>query len=123
MVEKSERITVRFTPEAEQWIIKQADKAGVSKGRYVRKVALGELRQAEQPFRKKDQKIELGSEVRFSDLEKVLEHDLPKIGNNLNQLTRHVNEQSEIGIKQINLLKDIRKEISRIANEILTVLR
>lgn len=123
MVEKTERITVRFTPEGEEWVVNQAEKAGVSKGRYLRQVALCQRPQAEEPFDDTNKNVALSNGVRVEELRKVLHQDLSKIGSNLNQIAKHINKQSKIGIKQTHLLKDMRDNWDSLVSKIVRAIR
>ena len=122
MIEKTERITVRFTPNQEEWVIRQAEQAGVSKGRYLRKVVLVEFPQASTPFFKKDRRINFRQGITMKNMQKIIEHDLPKTGNNLNQLTRHVNETRQIDRQVLEEITKYRKDNSRLVKTIVRAL-
>jgi hypothetical protein len=80
--EKTERTTIRWTPENLQMMKQRAEKAGVSTGRYVREVALGELPQDEDGADKYALIVEL----------KNLRKELGAIGNNINQIAKLGNQ-------------------------------
>lgn len=118
MIKRSERITVRVSPGEEDWIIKEAEKSGVSKSRYIRQVSLCQRPQAEVPFSKSDQPVSVNGPITNEELKKVLNSDLPKIGNNINQLAKHVNEQRSIGPKQTSELEQCRKDLDELTEVI-----
>lgn len=118
MIKRSERITVRVSPDEEDWIIKKAEKSGVSKSRYIRQVSLCQRPQAEVPFSKSDQPVSVNGPITNEELKKVLNSDLPKIGNNINQLAKHVNEQRSIGPKQTSELEQCRKDLDELTEVI-----
>lgn len=122
MVEKTERITVRFTPKQEEWVIKEAEKIGVSKGRYLRMVALVELPQANTPFFKKNQRMNFKGGVTWEEMKKIIEYHIPTQGNNLNQLTRHVNETRQIDRQVLKEITRYRKDNSRLVKTIVRAL-
>lgn len=104
-----------------QWLKTQAKKEGVSYTRYIRMVALGQLPQAE-PMYQQDRPLELNKGITANQLKRLLTHDLPKIGNNLNQLTRHVNETRQIGPRQTEEIAKIREDMDRITGLIFKAL-
>ena len=118
----------RYTPSVSldaierEWLKAQAKKKGVSYTRYIRMVALGQLPQAE-PLYLKDQPVEFNKGVTHKQMKRLLTHDLSKIGNNLNQLTRHVNETRQIGLKQTQEIEKIREDMDQITDLIFRALR
>ena len=118
MADKTQRITVRFTPRQEEWVIREAQKAGVSKGRYLRKVALVELPQASRPFFKKDRRIKFNKGVTMEDMRKIVEYHVPRQGNNLNQLARHVNETHQIDRQVLQEINRYKEDNSRLVKTI-----
>lgn len=119
MEERSERITVRLSPSEEKWILKEKDRAGVSKSRYMRKVVLGELPQAKVPFREEDRRLEFENGISAVEMRKVIDHELPKWGNNLNQVARTLNQGGPVDDKIVKQLNDIREAITEIGRKIL----
>lgn len=123
---RDKMIGVWCTQDEHDWIQKHAGKVGpkgISKGRYCREVILRETAPPRRSFYPKDQQLEFSNGITLADMERLLDHDLPKIGNNLNQLTRHVNEQRNMGPKQTEEIQAIRKEISKITEAILQALK
>lgn len=106
--------SVALKRDERSWLEEKAKNEGVSLGRYIRQVALCQRPQAEVPFSQNDSPIKLKNEVSKQQLEDVLDRQLPKIGNNINQLARHVNEQQNIGPKQIQELKQLREAMNQI---------
>jgi len=122
MIKRTERITVRVSPDEEEWIIKKAQETGVSKSRYLRQVTLCQRPQAEVPFSKTDQPVTVNGPLTNAELKQVLNRDLPKIANNINQLARHVNEQREIGPRQTEELAQYRKDLDELTLTIIEAL-
>jgi hypothetical protein len=122
MIKRSERITVRVSPDEEAWIITEAEKTGVSKSRYLRQVALCQRPQAEVPFSKSDRPVNPDGPLTNAELKQVLNQDLPKIANNINQLARHVNEQRDIGPRQTEELVQYRKDLDELTLTIIEAL-
>ena len=122
MIKRTERITVRFTAKEEEWIITKSEEHGVSKSRYIRQVALCQRPQAEDPFSEADRPIQLEDAITKQRLEQVLIQQLPKLGNNLNQLARHVNTQQSIGPKQTEELARCRKDLDELTLTIIEAL-
>lgn len=117
----NERTTPSISLQADEreWLEEKAEEAGVSLGRYVRQVALCQRPQAEVPFSKTDQPVKVSGPITNEELKKVLNSDLPKIGNNINQLARHVNEQRSIGPKQTAELEQCRKDLDELTEVII----
>ncbi|SMO56894.1 plasmid mobilization protein [Fodinibius sediminis] len=91
MTEKSKILSIRFTPNALDWIVRQAREVGVSKGRYIRKVVLGELPPAKVPFGTNQRSLKLADDITHREMRRMVFRQLPMVGNNLNQLTKKVN--------------------------------
>jgi len=114
---RDKMIGVWCSQEEFEWIEKQAGKVkgrGISKGNYCLQIVLGRLRQAEEPFSEADQPIKLEGAITKQRLEKLLNQQLPKIANNINQLTRHVNSQQSIGREQTEELARYRKDLDEL---------
>jgi len=116
---------IRYTPsvsldESERkWIKKQAEKEGISYTNYMRKVVLCELPQSEIPYHRKDRELNFSNGVSHAEMRKVLDHELPKWGNNLNQIARKLNEGAPADDKMFELMGDIRRHINKIGRKIL----
>src|SRR6056297_3665704 len=82
---KTERITVRFTPDERTWLAETSNDNKVSVSRYIRQVSLGELPQ----INKKLNGCSI-SQKEFVELYK----ELQKIGTNINQIAQKINIQS-----------------------------
>ena len=83
VMNKSRRINLRVTEKEYQKIVGKAKKANLSISRYVSLSALDK-------------------EIVFFDDIKIMNHQLSKIGNNLNQLTLLAHQGK---IKEVNLMK------------------
>lgn len=114
MIEKSERITVRLTPGEEEWIVKKAEKAGVSKSRYIRKVTLCELPQSDNPFYEKDRPMNLKNGITHAKMMRIFNTDISQIGNNLNQIARRLNSGEEVDDEMLKEVKQMREELTEI---------
>lgn len=120
----------RYTPsislkeDQRDWIKKQAEKNGISYTHYMRKVVLGALPQAKDPFYEKDQPIPIKEGMSYRELHQLLAVDLARrIGNNLNQIARKLNEGVPADDKMVEQMKDIRKEMNRIVRKLIKILR
>jgi len=82
---KTERITVRFTPDERTWLAETSNENGVSVSRYIRQVSLGELPQ----INKKLNGCSI-SQKEFLDLYK----EVNMVGTNLNQIAKKLNIES-----------------------------
>jgi len=123
MARRSERVTVRLTPNEEDWIINKAEKAGVSKSRFMRKVVLGELSQAEVPFYQKNHRMKFNNGITHEEMRKVLRGDMSNAQNNLNQIARKLNSGRVIDEKDREKLDTIQDELNNIARVIVMALR
>lgn len=85
-VELTERKTIRFTPDDMIYLEAKAAEAGVSFGRYVREVALGDRGQGE---------AVAGMIDRVERLDKI-RGELGRIGNNMNQIAIRANTNQPI---------------------------
>ena len=105
-IEKKKRITVRFEPEDEAWILRKAEAAGLKKSTYIREVALGNVPQDEADFSKYDNTEALQN----------LQKELLKIGNNVNQMARVANS---VGAVNGERLKEIKEELRKVNSQIM----
>src|SRR5699024_10480751 len=99
------RITVRFEPEDEAWILRKAEAAGLGKSTYLREVALGNIPQDEADFSKYDHTEALLN----------LKKELRKIGNNINQMARVANTVGDINGER---LKEVKEELALVNAQI-----
>lgn len=90
--------TIRWSDEEYSFIEKQSELAGVSFGRYVRQVALGERSIS-------------GERQLQSDGLKAAMVELSRIGNNINQIARVANETKLINMVRIDEIKMELREI------------
>ena len=120
----SKRTTPSISLKADErsWLEDQAGSAGVSLGRYIRQVALCQRPQAEDPFSEADRPVQLEDAITKQRLEQVLTQQLPKLGNNLNQLARRVNTQQSMGAKQTEELARCRKDLDELTLTIIEAL-
>lgn len=123
MSERSERVTVRLTPSEEEWIIKMAEKAGVSKSRYMRKVTLCEFPQSADPFYEKDRKFNFSNGITHQEMKRVFQVDFPKVGRLLNQIARKLNSGEKLEEEMVEVMKNIRQKHSNMARTIVKALR
>lgn len=118
----------RYTPsvslkeDERDWLKKQAEKAGVSYTRYLKQVALGRLPQAEKTFYKDQHKIKLSDGITVEEFTRTLYEQLPSANSNLNQISRRANESGQVGIKMVEEIKDLKKEMSKITDVFLKVM-
>jgi hypothetical protein len=110
---KTERTTIRWTPEDLKSIKKRAEKVGVPAGRYIREVALGELPQGEN----KVTKYELIDEIQN------IRSELNAIGNNMNQLAKVGNQTGSFNEEYFSEIRraifEMRKENHKALMELL----
>ena len=121
--ERTERMTVRLTPAEQEWIVKMAEKAGVSKSRYMRKVVLGELAPAEVPHKKIHREMKFKNGITQAKMKKIFLGDMPKLGNNLNQIARRLNEGQPADDDMVEQMKYVREELNEIGKVIIKALR
>ncbi|MCW9708811.1 plasmid mobilization protein [Fodinibius salsisoli] len=114
--------SVSLQTDEKEWLKTQADKAGITYTNYMRKVALCQLPQAEIPFRKEDRRLPFKNGISQRDMERVIDYDLAKVGNNMNQIARKLNEGASADEKMIEQMDEIWKDIDQITNTILTAL-
>ncbi|SHG54087.1 mobilisation protein (MobC) [Fodinibius roseus] len=105
-IEKKKRITVRFEPEDEAWILRKAEAAGLKKSTYIREVALGNIPQDEADFSKYDHTEALQN----------LRKELRKIGNNINQMARVANTVGDVNGER---LKEMKMELGKVNTQII----
>lgn len=114
----------RYTPSVSlkesqrDWIKEQAEKHGISYTHYMRKVVLGELPQAKEPFHQKDHLVPLEDGVSYGDLRRLFSLKMPKATNNLNQIARKLNSGDPVDDKMLEAVEDIRDDISRMGIKI-----
>lgn len=120
----------RYTPsvslneDQRDWIKKQAKKHEISYTHYMRRVVLGALPQAKEPFYEKDKEVPVKKGMTHRELFRLVSVDLARrIGNNLNQIARKLNEGVPADDKMVEQMKDIRKEMNRIGRKLLEILR
>jgi len=123
MAEGSPRITVRVTPSEEEWIIKKAKQAGVSKSRYMRKVTLCEFPQSGEPFYQKDRQFNFKNGVTHQEIKEIFRSKFPGVTNNLNQIARKLNSGQGVDKAMIEEIKQIREQHNEIAVTIIKALR
>lgn len=110
-------VGVWVDPSEHQWLVRQAKKAGVSKGRYLRQVTLGILPQAPVPFATNQRSLDLSGKVTHQELKDVIFKQLPELGENLSDVKRRVNSKEVFEEKyqqaMIEEITQIRQETSR----------
>jgi hypothetical protein len=120
---RNKMIGVWCTQEEHDWILKEANKAGPSKGAYMRKVVLGELPQANVPYRKEDRRLQFKNGITHEDMNKVLRQDLSNVQNNLNQVARKLNSGRPVDEKVEAMLEGVQSELDKISRVIVMALR
>jgi hypothetical protein len=123
MGERTERITVRLTPGEEEWIIKRADKADVSKSRYMRKVVLGEFPQTEAPYKNIHRQMRFNNGITQAKMKKIFQTEMPKVNSNINQIARRLNSGQVADNKMLKEVKGIRANHQKMTRIIIKALR
>lgn len=123
MSELDEIVPVRFSLEGKKWVQQKADEAGVSRGRYIRKVVLGEVVQADVPFDKKNRELRFNNGITQADMQKIFQTKMPRANSNLNQISRRLNSGEPIDDKMLALMRDIQEDYQKIARTIIKALR
>lgn len=102
--------SISLRPEERQFIEAQAEKAGVSMGRYIKQVVLGERRQA---FMK--------TSVDIPEMEvRHIIRQLSAIGNNINQLARIANADKQTINSQ--KLEQMREQLTQTISYLLHII-
>jgi hypothetical protein len=123
MGERTERITVRLTPSEEEWIIKRADKAGVSKSRYMRKVVLGEYPQIQAPYKNIHRQMRFSNGITQAKMKRLFQTEMPKVNSNINQIARRLNSGQVADDKMLKMVEDIRDNHQKMTRIIIKALR
>ena len=118
---KTQRITVRLTPSEEDWIIQAAQQNSVSKSRYMRNVVLGELPQAEHPYATNQQALKFSDKITKGEFITVMYDQIPRAGNNLNQIARRLNDGAPADQKMVDMMASIEDSFTKIADKVLEV--
>ena len=106
-IERDQIKSIRFSQDELDWLEKRANEAGVSFGRYVRQVALGERLQETDKPASEGELWELGKQLRG-------------IGNNINQIARVANTSGKVNPSR---LTDSLDRLDEIAKRIVKLLR
>lgn len=108
-IEKTEVISVRFTPTEAQQVTQKAKKAGVAKSTYLRELAVGRISQDTADFSAYDHTEALQN----------LRKELMRIGTNINQMARIANTTGSIHGERLNQIK---KDLGSVNDKILDTL-
>lgn len=121
---RDKMIGVWCTQEEHDWIRKQGEESrgkGVSKGAYLRKVALGELPPAEEPFATNQQELKLSKKITKGEFLDVLYEQIPGATNNLNQMAIRLNKGVPADDKMVERLEAIKEDFNKISDIVLEV--
>lgn len=108
-IEKTDIISVRFTPTEARQVTQKAKKAGMPKSTYLRELAVGRISQD-------------GADFSAYDHTKALQNlrgELLRIGTNINQMARVANTSGSIHRKRLSKIK---KELGFVNDKILDAL-
>lgn len=123
MSELDEIVPVRFSEEGKEWVEQKADKAGVSRGRYIRKVVLGELPQAEVPYETIHRQLRFNNGITQAKMKEVFQTEMPKVNSNINQIARRLNSGEPVDSKMLKMVDDIRANHQKVTRIIIKALR